>query len=379
MLPQVLQSELVKEGIRQGLVRIENLGKEKQQVFYSHANERFAYEPEEEVRLECYLQLVLQYKYPPQRIVFERKVKMGSSYRFVDIGVFADDAKTKDFLLVECKRRDVGRGVFQEAVAQAKSYDRQLYAEYLWVSSGKLNAFYKTQNAKTGREYLELDKLPAYGLQQRAFGKLSMAWWLLRHTVGNFFKKYVVPQTKKPWVAKFALFFSLFVFIGLMVSWGMAKSVTPFIENKTKLLQNPNFHFGLVYWTVPILTTWAVLFMLRGKLFPNQTQQRAEARNKKRGKTTLPFYLKNKFFFAFLIVLVPSLVTTELLFGYDAEVCLNCCAEKWYCWWSKGNLASFEHSWRLMLYFVPFLFGAVPQAFASIFVTWLFEAFSRVK
>jgi hypothetical protein len=59
--------------------------------------------------------------------------------------------------------------------------------------------------------------------------------------------------------------------------------------------------------------------------------------------------------------------------------CNTCCEKRWNCWWSMRTYQSFDDSWKLLVYFVPYVFGTIPQALFTIFLTWLFEAFSRIK
>ncbi len=57
--------------------------------------------PEEIVRASYFTELVLDYKYPPERIDFEVVTKPDQDR--IDILVYADDAKKDPFVVVECK------------------------------------------------------------------------------------------------------------------------------------------------------------------------------------------------------------------------------------------------------------------------------------
>ncbi|NJK84233.1 MAG: hypothetical protein HC912_10995, partial [Saprospiraceae bacterium] len=65
---------LVQRGEQEGLVRFEP-----ERVYYPKADFRTPLTPEEEVRIEAYLKLIFQYRYPPQRIAFEHQVKLHKS------------------------------------------------------------------------------------------------------------------------------------------------------------------------------------------------------------------------------------------------------------------------------------------------------------
>lgn len=369
-------TEILKKGVLEGLVRFDGTGTDRY-VFYPHQSMRFRWEPEEEVRAWAYIKLVTEKNYSPSRITFERKVKMGSSYRYVDIVIFSDNQHTNDEIIIECKRADVGKRAFLEAVEQGKSYDNQLYGKYIWVTSQKLNTYYKTKPEKNGRQYIEIDNLPSFSTSSKFTGAFNETFWTVKHSLKAFYKNYIVPQTKKPWVSDFLLFTFVFVFVGFMVSWFNAKVLTAQIDNHTRWLVKERIHYGHLYWIVPILTTLLMMWGFKRKLFPKLTEKRTARNRKKKGKE-LPFVFHNKVIFATLIVVVPSLVLSELFFG-TGEVCRTCCAEKWFCWWSRNHYYKVDESWRMMNYFVPFVIGVPLQSIMMVILNWVFEAFSRVR
>ncbi len=370
-------SEILKKGVSEGLIRFDTIGSTKY-VFYPHQSMSLRWEPEEEVRAWAYIKLVTEKKYLPSRITFERKVKMGSSYRYVDIVIFSDNQHTNDEVIIECKRADVGKRAFLEAVEQGKSYDNQLYGKYVWVTSQKLNTYYKTKPKKNDREYIEIDNLPSFSTSSKFTGAFNETIWTIKHSLKAFYKNKIVPQTKRPWLSDFLLFCFVFVFIGLILSWFNAKVLTAQIDNHTRWLIKERIHYGHLYWFVPILTTLVIMWGFKRKLFPKLTERRTARNRKKKGKE-LPFVFNNKVIFATLIVVIPSLVLSEFLFGTDAEICRNCCSEYWYCWWSRKHYYKIEESWRMMNYFVPFVIGVPVQAFMMVILNWVFEAFSRVR
>ncbi|WP_291728843.1 type I restriction enzyme HsdR N-terminal domain-containing protein [Bernardetia sp.] len=369
-------SEILKKGTLEGLIRFDGTGTNRY-VFYPFQAMRFRWEPEEEVRAWAYIKLVLEKKYDPNKITFERKVKMGSSYRFVDIVIFSDHQHQNDEIIIECKRANVGKRAFLEAVEQGKSYDNQLYGKYIWVTSQKKNTYYKVKPSKNGRDYVEIDDLPSFSTSAKFTGALSETIWTVKHSLKAFYKNYIVPQTQKPWVSNFLLFTFFFVFIGFMVSWFNAKVITAQIDNHTRWLVKGRIHYGHLYWVVPILTTLVMMWAFKRKLFPKLTEKRTARNRKKKGKE-LPFVFHNKVIFATLIVVIPSLVLSELLFG-TGDICRTCCIDKWFCWWSRGHYYKVDESWRMMNYFVPFVMGVPVQSIMMIILNWVFEAFSRLR
>ena len=110
-----LNSSLIQRGKKEGLIQFTHQGK---RVNYPLSRQDFLLTPEEKVRITIYLQLVLEYEYPPECITMERKVKMGSGYKFVDIVVFRSKAHVEDMILIECKRSNVSENAFKEAEKQ---------------------------------------------------------------------------------------------------------------------------------------------------------------------------------------------------------------------------------------------------------------------
>jgi hypothetical protein len=119
------------------------------------------------------------------------------------------------------------------------------------------------------------------------------------------------------------------------------------------------------------------MYGFKRKIFPKLTEKRTARNRKKKGKN-LPFVFNNKVIFATLIVVVPSLVLSELLFG-TGEMCRTCCADEWAGWWSRKHYYKVEESWRMMNYFVPFVIAVPVQALMMVILNWVFEAFSRLR
>ncbi len=120
--------------------------------------------PEEPVRAEAYMKLVLEYQYPARRISFEVPVKMGSDTRRADIIVYEDDEKKKPFMIVETKKPDVSDAAFGEAVNQGFSYANALSANFVWVTSGLKSEAYDAKSFyPMERESNLIADIPSYG------------------------------------------------------------------------------------------------------------------------------------------------------------------------------------------------------------------------
>lgn len=126
----------VQRGIELGLVRYVDTNKGRC-IEYVQVRKTYPIgKPEEWVRLLAYLHLAMVMGYPPEHIALEYAIKMGSSYRYADIVVFADADWRVPHLLVECKQEAIGERGFAEGIKQAESYARQINPRYVWVTSG---------------------------------------------------------------------------------------------------------------------------------------------------------------------------------------------------------------------------------------------------
>lgn len=93
---------LLQQGIRQRLIY---LSEDEKTITYIHQNKtRNFTNPEEKVQAEAFIQLVLKYKYTPERIKMFVPVKMGVETKEADIVVYNDDECKQPHILVECKK-----------------------------------------------------------------------------------------------------------------------------------------------------------------------------------------------------------------------------------------------------------------------------------
>lgn len=81
--------------------------------------------PEEYVRQNVEMSLVLEYAYPREQVEVEFKIKVGSQTKRVDLAIFAPGAThTQDniHLIIETKREGTKRENRSDGVEQMKSY-----------------------------------------------------------------------------------------------------------------------------------------------------------------------------------------------------------------------------------------------------------------
>jgi type I restriction enzyme M protein len=116
----------------------------KQRITYAAVNhsERFS-DPEEQVRAEYWAELIFRYGYEPARIGVEVTVPDRTPKDAADLVVFLDDARTRPFAVIECKRDGVTDAEFAQAVEQACGNGTwaKFRAQYVGVIAGLTRRF----------------------------------------------------------------------------------------------------------------------------------------------------------------------------------------------------------------------------------------------
>ncbi len=96
-------------------------------------------DPEEWVRADFWAELIYRLKYPEQRIAIEVPVPDRVPGDYADLVVCQDDARTRPFIVVECKADGIGQSEFEQAVEQAvgNGSGHKFRAEYVAVVAGR--------------------------------------------------------------------------------------------------------------------------------------------------------------------------------------------------------------------------------------------------
>ena len=154
-------SPTIQAGIKKGIIELSEDGS---RINYIYLNKSRSFtDPEEKVQAETYISLIVTYNYPKERIDMFVKVQMGSETREADIVVYADDAKTQPYIIVECKKNEISEAEFKKAVDQGFSYAYALAGtiKFVYVTSGLKSEFYKVDKDKKSRE--TITSIPFYG------------------------------------------------------------------------------------------------------------------------------------------------------------------------------------------------------------------------
>lgn len=158
--------DYIKIGVEQGYISFD---KEMSRITYTYQNKQRNYNnPEEKVQAETFLRLILDYKYPVNRIKQFVPVTMGSEIKEADIVVYEDDMCMSPHILVECKRQEVSEAEYQQAIEQAYSYAFALPCEikYVWVTSGIKSDYFEVDKSQNTRN--QLPDIPQFGVKNIA-------------------------------------------------------------------------------------------------------------------------------------------------------------------------------------------------------------------
>ena len=148
--------DYIKIGVEQGYISFD---KEMSRITYTYQNKQRNYNnPEEKVQAETFLRLILDYKYPVNRIKQFVPVTMGREVKEADIVVYEDDMCMSPHILVECKRQEVSEAEYQQAIEQAYSYAFALPCEikYVWVTSGIKSDYFEVDKNQNTRNQLQM-------------------------------------------------------------------------------------------------------------------------------------------------------------------------------------------------------------------------------
>ena len=188
--------DYIQLGLEKGLI---SLNEEKDRIKYIFQNKERNYNsPEEKVQAETFLQLILEYKYPENRIRQFVPVTMGREVKEADIIVYSDDMCLSPFILVECKRQEVSEAEYQQAIEQGYSYAFALPGDvkYVWVTSGIKSDYFEVDKNQNTRN--QLPDIPQFGVESIATYKYVYEAQHLPEEAGKqrFFDLSVIDQAE---------------------------------------------------------------------------------------------------------------------------------------------------------------------------------------
>ncbi len=134
-------TNLIDQGVAKGLIAFDA---EQKNIAYKAQNKRLRFnDPEEKVRANAYLSLVLEYGYTAEQIDIEVAVEHRVPNIYADIVVYADKSLKKPLIVVECKKEEASQGELDQAVEQGFGYANSMDADFVWMTSGLRNDYFR--------------------------------------------------------------------------------------------------------------------------------------------------------------------------------------------------------------------------------------------
>jgi type I restriction enzyme M protein len=163
-------NEIIQRGIDANLISIDS---EFKNVAYRAQNKKYRLsDPEEIVRAGAYVSLVLDYGYPAEQLDIEHPVPHRVPSLTADIVVFKDNARKTPYIVVECKREEASKGELDQAVEQGFGYANSLKADFMWMTSGIRNDYFKCDGyGGKEREANREPDIPRFGRSDVAAAK----------------------------------------------------------------------------------------------------------------------------------------------------------------------------------------------------------------
>lgn len=188
--------DYIQIGIEKGIISFND---DMSRITYIYQNKHRNYNnPEEKVQAEAFLRLIIDYKYPINRIKLFVAVPMGNETKEADIVVFKDDLCLMPYILVECKKQEISEAEFQQAIGQAYSYAFAMAGElkYVWVTSGIKSDYFEVDQNSNARN--QLPDIPQFGVTNIATYKYVYDAQYLPEESGKqrFFDLSVIDQSE---------------------------------------------------------------------------------------------------------------------------------------------------------------------------------------
>jgi hypothetical protein len=328
---------LLNRGIKDRYVVINQ--KKDQVIYLPQGKERKLSNPEEQVQLETYLDLIYSYGYPPEQVRVCERMQIGSSSREADIVVYRDRDCKDPYIIVECKKRNISNSIFESSIDQGFSYAAVSHAEYVWATSGDRNAMFEVRHKTIQeRESNRVSQLPRYRGQNKAGESVfRRAWrWLLNH----------------PLLSDTLLYAVVLLLLTLIAS-KLTVEFFPQIYRATEWLwEKHGMDFNWLFNAIVVVASlfsllFGLIFMRSHKLFRFS-----------QGRKWMTFLM------IALILFLPSWYVGESMGNPD--------------WWKWINYNQYVNKgYPIMIYLWPYV-KSIPFQIAAIFgLIWLMSRFQR--
>jgi len=133
---------VIDEGEREGLFKVS--GKKVEYLAVKKSYNFF--DPEEQVRVSFYYELIKKYQYPKERIDLEVIVPRREPTDKADIVIYEDDGKKKPYIVVECKKDGISQAEIKQAIEQAFGNANSLRSKYSILVAGNVRIAFDVAN-----------------------------------------------------------------------------------------------------------------------------------------------------------------------------------------------------------------------------------------
>ena len=134
-------ADLIDIGEKEGLLKVSG-----KRVEYLAVKKSYNItDPEEQVRVSFYYELIKKYQYPKERIDLEVSVK-GEKRPAADIVVFEDNEKKKPYIVVECKKDGISQAEIKQAVEEGIPNAHYLKSKYAIIVAGNVRIAFDIAN-----------------------------------------------------------------------------------------------------------------------------------------------------------------------------------------------------------------------------------------
>lgn len=134
------QTDFIEIGKQKGYLQILDGGNT---IHYIVPDKKYRFkDPEEQVRVRYYVELIERYQYPETRIGLEVQVPRRTPSDFADLVIFRDDVQTDPYIVVECKKDETSEEEFNQAIEQAFGNCNSLSGHYAAVIAGNTQRFF---------------------------------------------------------------------------------------------------------------------------------------------------------------------------------------------------------------------------------------------
>jgi len=146
---QEKQSSTFDANIQRGVnAKILSINEDNTKITYHVKNEKtykFS-DPEELVRASYFVELILDYDYPKEKIALEVVVPRRTPSDLADIVIYEDNKLLKPYIIIECKKDGITDNEFNQAIEQSFGNVNSLRGIYCGVIAGNTRRFYDAKN-----------------------------------------------------------------------------------------------------------------------------------------------------------------------------------------------------------------------------------------